>query len=250
MRRSLSSGSPQTSCGPFWLEKTWLPEVKKSTPAACRSAMMGLVSPLPWARFSALTIVRSGLNSSFKRGSARLSASRPILPTTSPKMRNVIICGLAGVLDRAHLADDVDLDLAGVLELLLALLGDVLGELPGAEVVDALGGDEDADLAAGLDGVGAVDGFERGRDLLEVLEAADVVLERVLAGAGARSGDGVGGLAEVALDVARPVLVVRERVVGDVLGEAELLHDVVADLWVGAGDVVVDGLADVVEEPA
>ena len=65
--------------------------------------------------------------------------------------------GLLGVLDRARLADDRDLDLARVGQLLLDLADDVAGEPRRGQVVDLLGPDEDPDLAAGLDGERALD---------------------------------------------------------------------------------------------
>ena len=59
---------------------------------------------------------------------------------------------LLGVLDGARLADDGDLDLARVGQLLLDLLDDVAGQPRCRQVVDLLGPDEDAHLAPGLDG--------------------------------------------------------------------------------------------------
>src|SRR4051794_935301 len=58
---------------------------------------------------------------------------------------------LLGVLDGAGLADDGDLDLARVGQLLLDLLDDVAGEAARGQVVDLLRTHEDADLAPGLD---------------------------------------------------------------------------------------------------
>src|SRR5439155_26608506 len=57
--------------------------------------------------------------------------------------------GLLRVLDRARLADDRDLDLARVGQLLLDLADDVAGEPAGGQVIDLLWPDEDPDLAAG-----------------------------------------------------------------------------------------------------
>ena len=51
------------------------------------------------------------------------------------------------------------------------------------EVVDLLGADEDPDLAPGLDGERALDAGEALGDALEVLEALDVRLHRLAAGA-------------------------------------------------------------------
>ena len=51
------------------------------------------------------------------------------------------------------------------------------------EVVDLLGPDEDPDLAAGLDRERALDAGEALGDRLEVLEALDVGVHRLAAGA-------------------------------------------------------------------
>ncbi len=57
---------------------------------------------------------------------------------------------LAGIVNRARLANDCHFDLAWVLQALLDLLRDVAGEAGGAKVVDGVGGDEDAMFATGL----------------------------------------------------------------------------------------------------
>src|SRR3712207_2862677 len=81
---------------------------------------------------------------------------------------------LASIVDRAGLADDGHLDLAGVFEAFLDLLRDVAGEAGGAEVVDGARGDENADLPAGLDGEALLDAVEGVGDAFERLEALDV----------------------------------------------------------------------------
>src|SRR5215213_10322650 len=129
--------------------------------------------------------------------------------------------GSLGVLDAADLADHGDLDLPGVLELLLDPLGHVAGQDLGGDVVDVLGLDHDPDLAAGLHGEHLVDPGVAAGDLLEALQALDVGLEGLAAGAGPAAGDGVGGLGELGPD-----------------GGVRSL------------DLVGEGLADVVEEPA
>ena len=64
----------------------------------------------------------------------------------------------------------------------------------GGQVVDLLGPDEDADLAAGLDRERVLDAREALGDGLEVLEALDVRVHRLAAGAGPGRADGVGDL--------------------------------------------------------
>ena len=111
------------------------------------------------------------------------------------------------------------------------------------------GFDDDADLAAGLDGVALIDALEGRGDLLELLEALDVVGARFAAGAGAGAGDGVcrlheDGFHRFGLDVA----VVRHDRVDDVVVFFILFGEVCADLDVGALLLVVDRLADVVQQ--
>ena len=64
----------------------------------------------------------------------------------------------------------------------------------GGQVVDLLGPDEDADLAAGLDRERLLDAAEALGDRLQVLEALDVRVHRFAAGARARRADRVGDL--------------------------------------------------------
>src|SRR5215211_5611666 len=103
---------------------------------------------------------------------------------------------LTSVVGGPRLPDDRDLDLAGVLELLLDLAGDLVGEQDGAVVVERARLDHHADLAAGLHGVDLVHAVVAGRDVLEVAQALDVLLERLAAGARARTGERVRRLHE------------------------------------------------------
>ena len=73
---------------------------------------------------------------------------------------------LLGVIHSLGLADEVDFDLAGVFQLGFDLLGDVVGQQSHIVLGDVLGSDHDADLAAGLDGVGLLHAGEGARELL------------------------------------------------------------------------------------
>src|SRR3954464_15549655 len=84
---------------------------------------------------------------------------------------------LLRVIDGPALADDRDLDLARVFELVLDLAGDLVREEDGGIVVDLLWLDEHADLAAGLEGVDPIDASVAGGDLLERLLSIDVLLQ-------------------------------------------------------------------------
>src|SRR5215217_2576989 len=107
---------------------------------------------------------------------------------------------LTSVVGGPRLPDDRDLDLAGVLELLLDLAGDLVGEQDGAVVVERAGLHHHADLAAGLHGVDLVDAVVARGDVLEVAQALDVLLERLAARAGPAPGERVGRLHDDGLD--------------------------------------------------
>src|SRR5437660_8615218 len=99
---------------------------------------------------------------------------------------------LAGKFTRAGLADDGDLDLTGVIELLFNGLGDVATE-PGRVAVGGMGGvGDDAHLAAGLDSVGMFDAGKPGSKRFQLFQALDVFLERFATGAGSGSANGIG----------------------------------------------------------
>src|SRR5207237_1050182 len=92
-------------------------------------------------------------------------------------------------LDSARLADHGHLDLTGVLELVLDLAGDLVGEQHRRVVVDLLRLDDDTDLAAGLERVDLLDALVAGGDAFERLEPLDVVLEALAARTGPGGGD-------------------------------------------------------------
>src|SRR5690349_17785686 len=92
----------------------------------------------------------------------------------SPPRLSCFVCStLLRVLDGARLADDRDLDLARVGQVVLDLLDDVASEAGRREVVDLVRADEDPDLAARLDGERPLDAGEAVGDALQVLEALD-----------------------------------------------------------------------------
>ena len=153
------------------------------------------------------------------------------------------------VLDRFGLADDVDLDLAGVFEFGLDLLGKIVGEQDHVVLGDFLGLDHDADLAAGLDGVGFFDAGEGIGQLFELFEPADIVLDVLTACTGACSGDGVGRLHEAGNDGLRlDVAMVRLDGVDDDGIFLVLLGKLDAQLDVAALHLMVDGFAEVVQQ--
>src|SRR5690606_1205313 len=109
--------------------------------------------------------------------------------------------------------------------------------------------DDDPDLAAGLDGVRVLDPWEAGGDVLEPFEALDVALERLASGPWSGGRDRIGGVdddGEEGLGAVQ-VVVVEDRVY-DIGGLAEAPAQVGSDLGVGALDLAVYRLADVVQQ--
>src|SRR6476661_8148977 len=131
----------------------WLPDVITSTPAPNSASAVDTVSPIPPATFSPLAVTKSMPRSSRIPASSRSMAIRPGLPMMSPIMRirqapagrgAFPFAGLPSpdrsrlkgryppgprarslrVLDRPRLADDRDLDLARVRQVVLDLLDD------------------------------------------------------------------------------------------------------------------------------
>src|SRR2546426_3442715 len=208
------------------------------------------------------TITRASDASSV--GDIPSDSSRPPIRSEScsfiwhPKVRIRYFCSigpqatrLPGVLGRADLADHRDLDLAGVLELLLHLFRDVPRDHLCGEVVDRLGLDQDADLTSRLHRVDLLDPGERVADLFEPLQTLDVGLERLATSARPAATYAVGDLRQHRVD--RPLLhlaVMRLDAMDDL---GILLHaagDLGADDRVRSLHLVRDGLADVVQERA
>src|SRR4051794_28153458 len=107
---------------------------------------------------------------------------QPNVVTWKRFIRRPMVGGsLARVVRGARLADDGHLDLARILELLLDLAGDLVRQEDGAVVVERARLDHHADLAAGLHGIDLVDAVVARRDLLEVAQPLDVLLERLAA---------------------------------------------------------------------
>ena len=124
-----------------------------------------------------------------------------------------------------RLPDDGHLDLTRVLQLALDLAGDLVREEDSRVVVDLGRLDHDPDLPARLKRIDPFDALLRRRDLLERLEALDVVLQALAARTRARGRDSVGGDHQHGLHGLRLhfVVVSLDRM-HDVLGLAELLR--------------------------
>src|SRR5512137_716466 len=170
----------------------WLPEVRTSM-CMNRSLPMSSVMPLPPAAFSPLAMTSDGAYFLTSAGRNLSMARRPGRPMMSPRKRQP---KSAGILDRPHFPDDRDLDLAGVVELSLDLGRGVFGQKGRLVVGDLEGLDDDADLAAGLQGEGLGNALERAGDLLELLQPLDVGLEELAPRPGPGGRQRVGGLDE------------------------------------------------------
>src|SRR5919107_3772728 len=98
---------------------------------------------------------------------------------------------LPGHLADPALADNRHFYLAGILEVSLYLLGDVIGELGGDSVVHFGGLDHDSYLTSGLDRVGFIYPSEAEGDVLQGAQALYVGLRRLAPRAGAGRRDRV-----------------------------------------------------------
>src|SRR5215212_1517245 len=98
---------------------------------------------------------------------------------------------LPGHLADPALADNRHFYLAGILEVGLNLLGDVVGELGGDSVVHFGGLDHDSDLASGLDRVGFIYPSVAESDVLQGAQALYVGLRRLAPRTGAGRRDRV-----------------------------------------------------------
>ena len=129
------------------------------------------------------------------------------------------------------------------------LLGEIAGQNDHLILGHLLGLDHHADLTAGLNGVALLDAGIGARDLLELLQTLDVVLQVLTARAGTRGGDGVGRLHQAGHQrLALHVAVVRLNGVDDVLLLAVLAGVFHTERHVRALDLVVKRLADVVQQ--
>src|SRR5215211_1187150 len=156
---------------------------------------------------------------------------------------------LPGVVRRTALADDRDLDLARVLDLLLHVAGDLVAEQRGAVVVDVVGPHDHADLPPGVHRIDLLDAVVALGDRLELVKPLDVLLERLAAGARAGAGQGVHDLHDHRLDgLQLHLVVVRLHGVGHGLALLVAPGQLAADERVGPFDLVRDGLADVVQQ--
>ena len=156
---------------------------------------------------------------------------------------------LLGVFHCAAFADHVHLDLAGIIQLFLDLLGDGTGQQNQLVVADGIRFYHDAHLAAGLHGKGVFHALEAAADLFQILQPLDVAFQVLAAGTGPCGADGVGGHHdEGQRSLGLHIAMVRLNGVnngGVLLVLAGNLH---TDLDVAAFDLVIQSLADVMQQ--
>src|SRR3990172_7685888 len=245
----------------------WLPDVMISTPASnISSAVLG-VRPLPPAAFSPLAMTRSMLWLRLMPGRTQARARRPTFPTTSPITSmftegRTFQCArrprarrcrpaerLLRVLHRAPFADDRDLDLPRVIQVLLYLLADLLRHPVGAEVIDLFGLDDDAYLAAGLDGERLLHAREGVRHRLQRFPPLEGLIHRLGGGPGRAAADRVGDDGDDRLHGGRfDLLVVRLDAVDDAGVDVVAAGELGADSGVRALHVMVYRLAPGVKQ--
>src|SRR5688500_9495955 len=156
---------------------------------------------------------------------------------------------LLSVFDGARLAHDRYLDLARILQTLLDAFGDIACQPHRAQVVYRLRLYQHSYFAPRLDCEAPLYSFEGVCYGLQSLQPLDVVLDAVAPGSRAAPGERVSRLHYPRLDCVRLLfVVVRGDGVDDLGRAAQTLGDLRADEGVRAFDLVVNGLADVVQE--
>ena len=154
-----------------------------------------------------------------------------------------------GELARARLADHGHLDLAGILERILDLGGDLTRQERCHVVADLAGLDHHTHIATGLHREAALDAGVTHGDLFKRLETLDVLLEALAARTRPGGGDRVSGDHENCFNrIGLHVVVVRLNGVCDGFALAELAAELPGDDGMGTFDLVRDGLANVVEQ--
>src|SRR5438552_8034262 len=154
-----------------------------------------------------------------------------------------------GDFDRPTLPDHRHLDLARVLELVFDLAGDLVREQDRLVVVDLLRLHDPPDLATGLERVDLLDAAVVAGQLLEGLEALDVVLEALAASAGTRGRDRVGRDQQHRFDgLWLHLVVMRLDRVHDSVALAVAPRELGRDRGVRALDLVGQRLAEIVQE--
>src|ERR1017187_1547916 len=179
---------------------------------------------------------------------ATTCSQRSSMPSISIRWASMMR-GSGRGLGKPRLADHGDLYRARILQLALDPAPELLRNLPRLVVRDPRGGDDDPDLAAGLDREGLLDALDGQREVLQPLEPLDVALRGLRAGAGPRGGDRVREDHDARVDrLGLHLLVVGRDRVDDDRGLAVALYEFGAYRRMASLHLPGDRLADVVEE--
>ena len=124
------------------------------------------------------------------------------------------------------------------------------GNGKGAAIVHLLGQDKNPQFASGLDGEGTLDSGIRVGQLLQILNALEIGGHIFGAGAGSRGADGVGGADQDSYRAGGGnVVMVGSHAVDDEPRTRRSASNISPPVdGVGSFDLVIDGLADIVEE--
>ena len=109
-------------------------------------------------------------------------------------MAQPLLCILLCVIYGTALSYHADLDLAGIIELVLDLLCDISCEDLHLIIADDLGLNHDSYLTARLDSEGLFNTLKVTRYLLELLKTLDVIFNVLTASAGSCRADSIGSL--------------------------------------------------------
>lgn len=153
------------------------------------------------------------------------------------------------VLNRAALTNNINLDLAGVFEVVFNFLTDILRKKDHLIVRDDIRLNHNTDFTAGLNREAAFHAFKGRGDLLKLFKALNVIFKVFTACAGPCSRDGVGGLNQAGNHGAGlHVAVVRLNGVDYRLALLILTGNVNADIYVRTFNFMIQRFANVVQQ--
>ena len=153
------------------------------------------------------------------------------------------------VIDGAAFADNADLDLAGIFQLVLDLLDNILRDEHHTLVGNLLGLDHDTDLTAGLDRKGLVDTGEAAGNFFQLLQTLDVVFKIFASCTGSCGGQIVCSINDECCQRLRlNIAVVRFDGMDDFLVFLVLARNIDTELDMGAFDFLCQRLADVMQK--
>jgi hypothetical protein len=158
---------------------------------------------------------------------------------------------LSGVINRPCLSDHRDANLTRIGKLLFDALDHLVGNGTCLLVVDLVRANQDAHLSACLHGVDLLDAFKSECNLLQVFKSAKMSLALIATRARSCGADRVCHLHDWSLTRgALHLLMVRSDRINDPLWHAVTARQIGADGCVCSLNLMVESLANVMEEPA